>query len=114
MHRVRYKSPDLCGQAICGRCGGDKQRVVILVSSSQIGGLFRHDDRREMVPLRIPNPDSLGSRNKEVSLLVDFDSVGDTVMRFPLFVTENPAVCKVSNRRDVVDTRIFFPWLSST
>jgi hypothetical protein len=82
--------------------------VVILVSSSQIGGVFRHDDRREMVPLRIPNPDSLGSRNKEVSLLVDFDSVGDTVMRFPLFVTENPAVCKISNRRDVLDANIFF------
>ena len=44
-----------------------------------------------MVPLRIPHPDSLGSGNKEVSLLVDFDSVGDTVMRFPVFVTENPA-----------------------
>jgi hypothetical protein len=49
--------------------------VAILVSPSQISGLFRHDDCREMVSLRIPNPDSLGSRNKEVSLLVDFDSV---------------------------------------
>jgi len=92
VHRVRYKSPNLCALAICRRCGGDIQRVVILVSSSQIGGVFRHDDRREMVPLCIPNPDSLGSRNKEVSLLIDFDSVGDTVMRFPVFVTENPAV----------------------
>ena len=83
--------------------------MVILVSPSQIGGLFRHDDCPEMVPLRIPNPNSLGSRNKEVSLLlVDFDSVGDTVMRFPLFVTENPAVCKISNRRDVVHANIFF------
>ena len=55
--------------------------MVILVSTSQIGGLFGHDDCREMVPLRIPNPDSLGSRNKEVSLLVDFDPVGDTVKK---------------------------------
>ena len=52
------------------RCGGDIQRVVILVSPSQIGGLFRHDDCREIVPLCIPHPDSMGSRNKEVSLLV--------------------------------------------
>ena len=107
MHRVRYKSPDLCAQATYRRCGGDIQRVVILVSTSQIGGLFGHDDCREMVPLRIPNPNSLGSHNKEVSLLVDFDSVGDTVMRFPLLVTENPAVCKISNRRDVVHANIF-------
>ena len=81
MHRVRYKSPDLCAQATYRRCGGDIQRVVILVSTSQIGGLFGHDDCPEMVPLRIPNLDSLGSRNKEVSLLVDFDSVGDTVTK---------------------------------
>ena len=70
MHRVRYKSPDLCAQAIYRRCGGDIQRVVILVSPSQIGGLFRHDDGREMVLLGIPKLDSLGSRNQEVSLLV--------------------------------------------
>jgi len=81
VNRVRYKSPDLCAQATYRRCGGDIQRVVILVSTSQIGGLFGHDDCREMVPLRIPNPDSLESRNKEVSLLVDFDSVGDTVKK---------------------------------
>ena len=85
MHRVRYKFPELC--AIYRRCGGVIQRVVILVCPTQIGGLSRDDDCREMVPLRIPNPNSLGSHNKEVSLLVDFDSVGDTVMRFPSYLS---------------------------
>jgi len=61
--------------------------MVILVSPSRIGELSRHDDCREMVPLRIPNPNSLGSFNKEVFLLVDFDSVGDTVMRFPSYLS---------------------------
>ena len=34
MHRVPYKSPDLCAQAIYRCCGGDIERVVILVSPS--------------------------------------------------------------------------------
>jgi len=72
VHRVRYKSPDLCAQ-------------VILDSPIQIGGLFRHDDGREMVLLRIPKLDSLGSRNQEVSLLVILLRVSES-LSFTLFV----------------------------
>ena len=71
----------------------------------------QHDDRREMVPLGIANPDSLGSRNKEVSLLVDFDSVGDAAMRFPVFVNEIRRRAALSRSTPSI---LALPWNSST
>src|SRR5579864_8255119 len=64
MNQIRYESLRLGFESIDGRGGRDVERVIVLVSPVQICGLFGHDDRAEMIALRVPDPDAFGTRDK--------------------------------------------------
>src|SRR5260370_13550664 len=84
------------------------QSAVVFVAPSEIRWLFGHDNGPEMMPLRIPNPDSLGTGHKKVPSLIHFDSIGNTIMRLPLFLTKNATIPQSPVIGDVVCTALSF------
>src|SRR5229473_4195615 len=73
---------------------GTKPRALVVVAPGEVGRLFRHLDRTQMVTLRIPHPDSPGTGHKQISVVVDFNAVRYSVVLCARLLTENSAVAQ--------------------
>ncbi len=96
VRQVRDKPPNPGSQTIHGSRRRNVERAVVFVAPCQICRLFRHKNRPQMMPLRIPNPDPLWASHKKIASLVHLDSIGNTIVRLPLFLAENAAVKQAS------------------
>src|SRR6266480_907915 len=79
--QIRNKSSSFCLQAINRRRSRNIESAVVFVAPGKIGRLFGHRDGPQMMALRIPYPNTLGSSYENVAVLVDLDTIRHTVFR---------------------------------
>ena len=103
---IGHEAVGFGAQTIHRRRRRDVERAVVLVSPGQVGRLLRHLDRAQMVALRVPHPDTFGPGHKQISIVVNFDSVGDAFVRSAGFLAEDPAIAQRTIGGDVVDANI--------
>jgi len=75
------------------RFRGDIQRAIVGVAPIQIGRRFRHQDRADVMAVRIPDPDAAWPGDPDIARDIDAHAVGNTAAAFLL--AEYPAVFSV-------------------
>ena len=93
-------------QAIDRSGGGYVKRPVIVVAPRKVGRLFRHLDRPQMLTLRIPDPDASRTGHKQISFVVNLDTVRNTFVLSARLFAENPAVANTAIAPEVVHPNI--------
>ena len=106
MRQRRHKPTNFGPETIDRGRGCDVQRVVILVSPSQVGRLLGHFNRSKMVTLCIPHPNSFRAGHKQIAALVNFNSVGHAVLRTGLLFSKHSSIRKIPVWRNVVHANI--------
>src|SRR5579871_1559125 len=106
MLQIRHESRDLHPQTIDRSRSGDIERPVVFVSPSQIRRLLRNHNRADMMALGVPHPNSLGSGDEKISLPVDFDSVGHTIVVCARLFAKNAPILQNTIGSNVVDPDI--------
>src|SRR6478752_9644744 len=91
---IGHEAPGPGAQAIHRCRRRDVQRPVIVVSPGQVGRLLRHLDDAQMMALGVPHPDAFGTGYKEISLAVNFDSVGYAFVVSAGLLAEDPAIAQ--------------------
>ena len=104
--QVGDESMGFRSQAIDGSCRGDVQSPVVLVAPGEICRLLRQDDRSEMVAVRVPQPDPLRARHKNISLLIEFHVIRDTIVLASGFGSKNPSIRERCIRCEIIDANI--------
>ena len=92
MRVVGHETPGLGTQTIHRGRRRDVERPVVVVSPGEVGWLFWHLDRAQVVALRVPYPDSSWASNKQVAVAVNFYSVGHALMRSAGFLGEDSTI----------------------
>src|ERR1044072_9630011 len=72
---IGHETSGLRRQAIDRSGCGDVKRTVVVVAPREVGRLFRHLDRPQMLTLRIPDPDAFRAGHKQISFIVNLDTV---------------------------------------
>src|SRR5262249_44940183 len=85
---------------------GNVQRLIILVSPSQIGWLLGHFNCAEMMSIGIPDPDSLRSSDKKMALLVNLNPVGHALVSSAVLVAKNAAVLQAAVTCNIVHANV--------
>src|SRR5258708_6870531 len=93
-------------QAIHGSGGRNIERPVVLITPIQIRRLLWHHNGAKVVALRTPDPDAFRPGNKEVAILIHFDSVGHSVALPARFLAEDAAIPDGSIDCNIVYTNI--------
>src|ERR1035437_4424375 len=89
---IRYIALRLQFKAIHRGSCRDVKGAVLLVAPGQVCGLFRHGNRPEVISVCIPDPDALGSSDKEIAAFIYLDAVGNAIVLCSRLLAENAAV----------------------
>src|ERR1700730_12204373 len=92
LRAIRHETSGLGTQTIYRGRRCDVERPVVVVSPGEVGWLFRHLDRAQVVALRVPYPDSSWASNKQVAVAVNFYAVGHALMRSTGFLAKDSII----------------------
>ena len=79
-------------QPIDGRGRRDVESAVVRIAPSQVGRLFRHGDRAQMISVSIPDPNAFRACHEEIAFLIHFHAIGNAFVLLSMFVAEDAAI----------------------
>src|ERR1700676_3143450 len=92
IYLVRHETSRAGLEAIHRGCRRDIERAPIPIAPGKIGGLLRRQNRAEMTPVRIPDPDSLWPGHIEIPRLIHLHPVRNSLALLTRFLAKHAPV----------------------
>ena len=68
--------------------------------------MFRHDDRPQVISIRVPDPDALRPGHKEIAFVIYLDTVGDPLVFPSRLGAKDTTIAESSSGRNLVDANV--------